>query len=276
MPKVALARSSSSRSNNMFNIHRKRHAGLVALILTVIATTVNNQERYISVALEPPLRNAVVSSTSSQESPVLKNVGTQYGGWTYDTSNLSADSMVYSIGLGEDTSWDEGIMKKHGLQVWGFDPTPKSLKFLESRQELRTDRFHLIAEGLATTKHKATFTMPKNPDHVSMREGDLSNLGDTVEVLVNTLENWMEANGQTHLDIVKMDIEGSEYDVMEDWIARDFFPMDQLLVEWHFRWLDEQSRHDRVLKGLIDRGWYVAHSQNNGQEQTFLRTPALS
>ena len=31
--------------------------------------------------------------------------------------------------------------------------------------------------------------------------------------------------------ILQMDIEGSEYDVLEDWIDRDYFPMDQLLVE---------------------------------------------
>ena len=203
--------------------------------------------------------------------PKLETVGTEYGGWTYDVSKLTADSIVYSIGLGMDTSWDEGIMAKHGLQVWGCDPTPKSLKYVESRKELQTDRFHLIAEGLSTTKHKATFTLPANPEHVSMREGDHTNLGGKVEVQVNTLENWMETNGQTHMDIVKMDIEGAEYDVIEDWIARDFFPMDQLLVEWHFRWLEDKSRHNRVIQGLKDRGWYIAHSQNKGQEQTFLR-----
>ena len=108
-----------------------------------------------------------------------------------------------------------------------------------------------------------------------MREGALENLGSTINVIVNTLDNWMKSNGHTHIDILKMDIEGSEYDVVEDWIDRNFFPMDQLLIEWHFRWLEDKSRHDRLLRRLQDVGWYVVHSQNDGQEMTLLRSTGI-
>ena len=82
----------------------------------------------------------------------------------------------------------------------------------------------------------------------------------------------MKLNGHSHLDLLKIDIEGSEYDVLEDWVRRDFFPMDQLLVAWHFRWLKDESRHDRLLRGLQEKGWKLVYSQNEGQEETYVRT----
>ena len=203
----------------------------------------------------------------------LSHVGTDYGGWAYDSSMLTPESIVYSIGLGEDTSWDEGMMTKHILNVWGFDPTPKSLEYVTRRKELMAGGlFHLTPEGLATFKGNITFTKPKDESHVSMRAGVHANLGSTVDVPVNTLDHWMDTNGHTHLDILKMDVEGSEYDVLEDWIARDFFPFDQLLVEWHFRHHPNKERHNAVIRGLEGKGWKTVDSRNNGQETTMMRS----
>ncbi|KAI2505632.1 methyltransferase domain-containing protein [Fragilaria crotonensis] len=118
-------------------------------------------------------------------------------------------------------------MEKHKLNVWGFDPTPKSLEYVSKRDQLKVDGlFHLTPEGLATFKGNLTFTKPNaaRRDQVSMRVGKYSGMGGTISVPVNTLENWMERCGRKHLDILKMDVEGSEYEVLEDWIRRDFFP----------------------------------------------------
>ena len=72
--------------------------------------------------------------STTNSSPKLVTDGTEYGGWTYDSRNITANSVVYSVGLGEDTSWDEGIMNRFGVQVWGFDPTPKSIKYVHSNK----------------------------------------------------------------------------------------------------------------------------------------------
>jgi FkbM family methyltransferase len=202
-------------------------------------------------------------------SPVLVTDGSEYGGWTYDSSQLTSDSVVYSVGLGEDTSWDEGIMKRFGLNVWGFDPTPKSIEYVRKNNKLGQN-FHFTAEALGIEKGVRTFTKPKNPNHVSMREGRHDGLGETVEVHTNTLQNWMDKFGHSHIDILKIDIEGSEYDVLEDWIKKEWFPMDQLLVEFHQRFFENTDRHFKVIAGLKESGFKIIHDKNNnGQEIAF-------
>ena len=180
-----------------------------------------------------PIGNKLVQQKTSAFK--LEHHGTEYGGWTCDVSTFTSNTIVYDVGLGEDTSWDEGLIQKYNLQIFGFDPTPKSALHVDQTFPART-HFHYLKEGLSTRKETKTFTKPKNANHVSMRAGDVKGLGATIDVKVNTIENWMKANGHTHIDVLKIDIEGSEYDVLEDFIQRDYFPFDQLLVEWHFRW----------------------------------------
>ena len=210
--------------------------------------------------------------STTNSSPKLVTDGTEYGGWTYDSRNITANSVVYSVGLGEDTSWDEGIMNRFGVQVWGFDPTPKSIKYVHSNKANGNlgPNFHFTPEGLGTTKDRLSFTKPKNPNHVSMREGKHDGLGDTVEVPVNSLENWMQTFGHDHLDILKLDIEGSEYDVLEHWIQKKWFPMTQLLVEFHQRFFHSKTRHNNVLKQLKAHGFEIIHDKGGrGQEIAF-------
>ena len=213
------------------------------------------------------VRNKAVPSVTRLNG--VRRTGTEYGGWTYNATGLTPKSVVYSVGIGEDTSWDEAMMHDHGLHVWGFDPTHKSIQYVKRKTALGGN-FHFTAEGLATQPGTLTFTKPANPDHVSMRQGHVGGMGETIDVPVNTLERWMEKNGHTHLDILKLDIEGSEYDVLEDWMTRKWFPMDQLLVEFHHRFLNDKSRHARVLSGLKDSGFEVIHDAN-GQEISFQR-----
>lgn len=193
--------------------------------------------------------------------------GSEYGGWSYNASGLTPHSIVYSVGLGEDITWDESMMDNHDLHVYGYDPTPKSEEYLKSRH--LDSRFYYSKEGLSTKEGTIAFTKPQNPLLVSMREGTIHGRGETIEVKVNTLENWMERNGHTYLDILKIDIEGSEYDVLENWIKRRYFPMGQLLVEFHQRFSSNyKKRHEKVLAGLKDNGFIILYD-HNGQEVTF-------
>ena len=96
--------------------------------------------------------------------------GKEYGGWVYSATGLTEKSIVYSVGLGEDTSWDEAMMRAHGLHVWGFDPTPKAIQYIQSKTALGPN-FHFKAEGLAAKQGTVAFTKPKNQNHVSMRLG---------------------------------------------------------------------------------------------------------
>ena len=54
--------------------------------------------------------------------------GSEYGGHCVALGQLDQNSVVYSAGLGLDITFDEQLINKYGLEIHGFDPTPKSIK----------------------------------------------------------------------------------------------------------------------------------------------------
>ena len=217
--------------------------------------------------LRPELRTGVLP----RQQPVVMGVrysGSRYGGWTYNASRITPDAVVYSVGIGEDASWDMAMLADHGVRVWGFDPTSKAATYVQTHAIFAIGS-DFTQEGLGLMKGMMEFTKPLNPEHVSMRVGNVNGMGETISVPINTLNNWMGERGHAYLNLLKIDIESSEYAVLEDWIARRWFPMDQLLVEFHPDTLSDQGRHDRVLSGLNTSGFVVSAVSDNKKEYLF-------
>lgn len=202
------------------------------------------------------------------------SMGSTYGGWTYDRAKVTADSVVYSVGIGEDMSWDVGMVKTHACRMFGFDPTAKSVAYV---QKANVKGFHFTPTGMADHKGKLVFTKPTNPDHVSMRVGKHADGGEQVQIEVNTLANWARAFGHARIEILKIDIEGSEYAVIEHLRKTNYWPFEQFLVEWHFRDLDDghgtvhSAEHQRALATLAAAGYVSFASKNAGQEVSYKR-----
>src|SRR5262245_49383259 len=65
--------------------------------------------------------------------------GSDYGGWDVVATNICADSIVYSFGVGEDASFDMALIERFGLTIHAFDPTPKSIEW--AKRQGFSDRF---------------------------------------------------------------------------------------------------------------------------------------
>jgi FkbM family methyltransferase len=155
--------------------------------------------------------------------------GSSYGGWSVYPKALNSQSIVYSFGVGEDISFDLDLMRHHNCPVYAFDPTPRSIAWVKT-QSLPPE-FHLQEYGIATYDGTADFFAPENPSHISHTM--LQKEGAAITVPVKRLKTIMAELEHSHLDLLKMDIEGAEYAVLKD--IRDI-PIKQLLVEFHHRW----------------------------------------
>src|SRR5665647_1124976 len=139
--------------------------------------------------------------------------GTSYGGFYIMPSLLDRSSVIYSFGTGRDISFDRVCIRKHGASVFAFDPTPKSIEWT-GNQKL-PDRFHFHPFGIsASITGQADFFLPANPRAVS---GSLVkhmevDAAQSVKVMMKTFEDIIRELKHTHIDVLKMDIEGSEYD----------------------------------------------------------------
>ncbi|MDR3570883.1 MAG: FkbM family methyltransferase [Candidatus Pacebacteria bacterium] len=150
-----------------------------------------------------------------------------YGAWNTITDGLSENSIVYSLGVGDDVSWDLELIRKFGCKVFAFDPTPYAIEWI-SKQQL-PDAFRFFPVGISDHDGTSAFFTKKNVP----TNKNLSTLifdGDAIELPVKRLATVMKELGHGRIDILKMDIEGSEYAVIRD--MRNIV-IRQLLVEMH-------------------------------------------
>jgi len=59
-----------------------------------------------------------------------KWIGNRYGGFYVSLENINKKSIIYSIGIGEDISFDNELIDLFDCTIYGFDPTPKSVEFV--------------------------------------------------------------------------------------------------------------------------------------------------
>ncbi len=91
--------------------------------------------------------------------------GSEYGGWVICPDKISRQSLVYSFGIGEDTSFDLSLIDKYGVVTFAFDPTPRSIRWVRS-QKLPKE-YHFFDYGIPDDDGAARFYPPENPKHVS-------------------------------------------------------------------------------------------------------------
>ena len=78
---------------------------------------------------------------------------------------------------------------------------------------------------------------------------------DAIELKVRKLKTIMDKFGDTRLDVLKLDIEGSEYGVIDDIIAEEI-DVKQILVEIH-----HENKMNMYVEKLSDIGYNVIYSK---------------
>lgn len=199
----------------------------------------------------------------------LGNEGAQ---WCVCPSGLSSDSVVYSFGVGQDVSFDLELIRRFGVMVHAFDPTPRAGEWLRS-QELPS-RFVFHDYGVAGFDGMANFTPPQNPGHVSYamieRLGDSSSA--SVAAPVRRLGTIMKELGHEEIHVLKMDIEGAEYAVLRDLVDCGL-RVDQLLMEFHHRWPEIGVDKTRTaIRELNQAGYRIFNVTPSGEEYSFRQT----
>lgn len=196
--------------------------------------------------------------------------GTEYGGWCICPINITKDSVIYSFGVGEDISFDLSMIENFRVNIHAFDPTPKTVNWVKSQK--LPEKFKFFEYGIADYDGIAKFYPPENPEHVSHTMLHRSSTAhNAIEVKVYKLKTILNMLGHQKIDILKMDIEGAEYAVIDDLIASDF-EIYQLLIEFHHRFENVSILNTkRAIESLNKKGFKIFDVSSTGEEYSFIR-----
>jgi FkbM family methyltransferase len=201
--------------------------------------------------------------------------GSMYGGFYVYPDILSGASIVYSFGIGEDVTFDRDIVNRHGCIVYGFDPTPKSINWI-SRQDLPS-QFTFCSYGIDINTGNKDFYLPKKKEHVSgsVVQNNNINANARISVKMKSFKDIVSEFNHSKIDIVKMDIEGSEYEILPYLLTSDI-EIGQILIEFHHRMLKHgKALTINAIKQLNDSGYEVFAVSESLEEISFIKKQSI-
>lgn len=198
-------------------------------------------------------------------------------GWAIPKNVLGGESIVVDVGLGEELSFPASLIDRYGCTVHGFDPTPRAIAFAK---QACLPNFRLHEYGVAGTAGEADFHLPSNAKNVS---GSLARadhlMGEVVRVRLVDLPAALELSGVSRVDLLKMDVEGAEYDILRsETFKAASSRIGIFCVEFHHRWREfgKLSTVDAV-RTLSELGFScVWRSAASNEEFTFANRHVLA
>jgi FkbM family methyltransferase len=210
---------------------------------------------------------------SVQKKTETRWYGNQNAGFYVATALVPERPVVYSFGVGEDISFDLEMIKRHNAAVYAFDPTPKSQKFIRSQQ--LPENFHFFDYGIYDHDGTLRFFLPEDESHVS---GTIYNRWKydeskirPIDVPVKKFASIVGVLGHRKIDVLKIDIEGSEYAVLQQ-ILDSGVEITQILIEFHHRFEGiSKSKTKEAIALLNSKGFQIAGIAETREEFTFVR-----
>jgi FkbM family methyltransferase len=148
-----------------------------------------------------------------RDAPGLIDLGTSYGGWTVPVELIEPSWVCYCVGAGGDVSFDLELIRRYGVEVRTFDPVAD---YVEGAQEqgAAEPRFSARQAAIATVDGPIRMQVTHDPQSRSVSSAGLYESGDFIEVPGRTLPSLMAELGDERIDLLKLDIEGAEYEVL--------------------------------------------------------------
>jgi FkbM family methyltransferase len=140
-------------------------------------------------------------------------LGSPYGGWLMPGGLIRPSWNCYCVGMGGDISFDLELIRRYGVRVRGFDAVEG---YVDSAREQAAgeQRFSAFQAAIATSDGPIRMQVTHDSRSRSVSSAGLYESGDFIELPGRTLRSLMSELGDAHIDLLKFDIEGAEYELL--------------------------------------------------------------
>jgi FkbM family methyltransferase len=140
--------------------------------------------------------------------------------------DLNADSLVLDLG-GYEGQWASDIYAMYGCRIHVFEPVTKFATDIRRRFALNT-RIMVHEFGLADRNDAATISIEADASSMFKR-GSM-----TCELKLVRASEYFETEGIKHVDLMKINIEGGEYDLLDHLIESGWAKrIENIQVQFH-------------------------------------------
>ncbi len=159
------------------------------------------------------------------------------------------------------------MIERFGATVYAFDPTPIALNWLQSQHV--PDAMKVIPFGLSDSNGFVDFSLPTTHG-VSFVMNHTGPHKTSTACEVRTFSSLIDMLQISKVDVLKLDIEGAEYRVVND-ILDAGIPIRQLLIEFHHRFYGAEGIHKTAdcIHRIQSKGFELFYRSPRGLEFCF-------
>jgi FkbM family methyltransferase len=159
--------------------------------------------------------------------------------------DLTPDSVVLDVG-GFEGQWTSDIVAMYGCRVHVFEPVPAFADRIAARFA-RNPRVTVHRYGLAAGDGTEPISLAGDASSV-VRAG---NAAETISIELRRARDVLDSIGPGRFDLVKLNIEGAEYDLIEHLADEDLMPrIRDLQVQFHSFVVDAPERMSQIRSRL--------------------------
>jgi len=148
------------------------------------------------------------------DGPGLIHLGhASYGGWTVPGDLIGREWVCYSVGAGGDIEFDLELIRRYDATVRSFDAVAE---YVDQAHGLGAGepRFSAHHAAIATSDGPLRMQRTHDSGSRSVSSAGLYESHSFVELPGRTLPSLMAELGDERIDLLKLDIEGGEYEVV--------------------------------------------------------------
>ena len=218
--------------------------------------------------------------------PDLDYLGSPFFGYYVPRGVINENSTCYCVGAGQDISFDTELVRNYNCSVVILDPAPEGIEHYNlmkdalnrdetfttpaerSKYTYRINKSHLpklsfIQKGVWNENTTIRLYSPGKDTYISHSAILFKDTGIYIEAPVDRISNIMKSQGHKTIDLLKLEIEGAEYKVIES-IAEDKPDIKMITVEFdevhHCKGFGYLYRIRNASQLLINNGYKLVHS----------------
>jgi FkbM family methyltransferase len=212
----------------------------------------------------------IMERTSVHPAGGLVTLGSPYGSWIVPGDLIERSWVCYCVGAGGDVTFDLELIRRYGVIVRAFDPVASYVR-TSLEQADGVPGFSAYQAGIATSDGPLRMQVTHDPSSDSVSAAGLYDSARFVELPGRSLPSLMAELGDERIDLLKLDVEGGEYQLLPELDLRAL-GVKVFAMQLHHT---GSVRDARALIADLARQGYVPLARHPAVKLTFARAELL-
>lgn len=189
--------------------------------------------------------------------------------------NFDSSSIIIDAGCSYEAELSKYMIEKYGVLAYGVDPTRKHSAALRKFESDSNGKFFYKQVAVGSTDTNLTFYESLDNESGSMLSNHVNVISDrttSYDVRCISLPSLLKEFKIDKIDLLKLDLEGAEYELIENIVKSDLKNISQLFIEFHHHAIEKFNyKSTTACVNRIENFGYKSYTTDD-HNYLFIRT----